>query len=504
MRKGMTLMEIIVSIALFTIILATVPRIFGSTFTNIGKNGVDINELNTAKSELNVALSDPLYTGDTTDPSVSQENVYVEILGTKVKVRHIKSEVNGVEGVDFFAYMPYSPLLPEPPGGGDGGGSEVIVDDDDDLALDSLIFLDKDKDGYYNKNTDSTKNKDEIVDLSEGNYSYSGEGNLVVGENCSVNKNMNINVSDKIIIKEDVTLYSGGNGSITLDCDKLVLQENSKIDSQNSNVTVVTNGDVDLADNSAITCGGNGGIGIQSDNLNISNGASVSAQNGYCTVKATGDIVLDNRATLEAKNASVVIESCTSLKVDNNSNILGQNSAIKITSSGDINLNNGSSIQNGSGGINIYGCQNMYIDNSSLIKTQNNPINITANNDVVINNSSKLNVSNAINITCGNNVKILGGSELYGQNNSITLKALNAYVSGSSSKNTRFDCGGNGTVFDLSAGGKIYFGQQGDTNSFVVFNGGQKSGYAYNKNNVPFATDYVTPQRDSSNNLYFK
>ncbi len=516
MRKGLTLMEVIVAMAILTVLLATVPQVYARTIKNIGQNGNDINTINSAKTELNVAISNPTYTGNNTTPTVTQEKVTVKVLGTDVNVRYIKSAIGELTFGDpessFFMYVPESLAL-------SGGGGDVIDEVDDELVLDSMIFMDKNKDGLFTAGVDENV----VLNDTNGHYTYNGEGNLVIGESYTVNYPIKIDVTDKVLIGKDV--YFGGRGASQVDCGALVLKEGSTFRSENGSIKIVATEKIELGKNATISnANGNfeinttgnlllgegakiksesGSLPIECADLILGKGAEIYAVNNSLSIVATGNIKLEENSKISCDSQSLPI-TCVDLELNNNSTIYAKNRAVNITASGNISLDNGSKLQSDSNSVKIEECENISLNNNSFIKSQNNPIEINASRDFRSDNGSYLDTNNAININSGNAIAIQGGSRMYAQNGAITLKAHEAYVSGTSEKTTTFDGGGNGTIFDIDASGKIYYGQSGATSAYVTFSRGTKNGYAYNKNNTPFDSGYVTPNRDSSDQRYFK
>ncbi len=214
MKKGMTLIEIIISLALFTIVLTSIATIFSSTIINIGDNGESINNINEAMAELNIALTTPTYEG--MNNTVTQSIKTVDVNGTAVPIRHIVSQIVDQSGkgtnktIDIEAFV-----MPELSNSNPTG---VFVDFDGNEKFDQ---------------TDRAVTQDEI----NRGFTYLGNGDLIVssGSNIDVTRNFDIKVKDNIILKRNVNIVSGG--EINIECNEFLPA---------SGVSIIANDDINL------------------------------------------------------------------------------------------------------------------------------------------------------------------------------------------------------------------------------------------------------------------
>ncbi len=453
MKKGFTLIEIVVAMALLTILLATIPQIMGGTVLKISDNGRDINKVNSAKTEMNRAISNPSYTSDT----VTQEIVTVDVLGTPVSVRKIESKISGIslsDGTDDI-FLTYAPMesSPEVPSGGS-----------------SEIFIDKGYDGEFTEGVDDIVEDDEL-----GNFNYGGNGNLVIGREPDIgNGNININIRDSVIIGSDVILDGK---DINIESNGVTMEDNSTIHSQNGDVNINSTGDVNLGSSSTIDV--NHSITIKCDDLNVAEGTTVQSKNDNIDVIASGDVNINNGEFTVSGNGSVNIKG-NNIVITNNSIINTQNSEINITSTnGNILINNKSTVAPSSKGkVTISTSGNIEISEEAVVKTSNEEL-----------------------IIDGDTVKILSGAEITADNGSIETYATELYLAGTSSKITRMTTSNNDIT--LSVDSMIHYGVSGASVSNVVFS--SKTGeYAYNVNKTPFDPSCVAPEYKDSKEQYFK
>ncbi len=212
MKKGMTLVEIIVSLAIFTIVLTSISTIFTSTLININDNGDSINNTNEAMAELNIALTTPTYTGE--NNTVSQNIETIDVNGTDVPIRHIVSNIVDPSGKDTANILPIEAfVMPQLTSSNPTG---VFVDFDGNETFDT---------------TDRAVSQEE---LNRG-FSYLGSGNLIISANSAVNVSgdFNVKVKDDVIIKRGASITSGG--EISIECDEFL---------PSTNVSIIANNDV--------------------------------------------------------------------------------------------------------------------------------------------------------------------------------------------------------------------------------------------------------------------
>lgn len=201
-RSGLTLIEIIVSLAVFSILLIGVVSIFGSASLNIGANGVSINSINDAKSELDIAIYTPDYIG--VDNTVSETLETVDVLGTPVEVRKISSVIQDVTGHGNSSYESslFTYALP-------------VVGEDDGFEA----FIDRNGNEIFD-NTDVNISGSEM----KSGYTYLAPGNLVLRPTTAYlpTYDINININGDVIIKNGATVQTTGDINIT--CEDLYIE----------------------------------------------------------------------------------------------------------------------------------------------------------------------------------------------------------------------------------------------------------------------------------------
>lgn len=256
-RNGYTLIEIVISLAIFSVIVISISSIMTSTIFNIEANGKAINSVNEARTELNIAMDTPSYYGK--EGTVTQTETTVDVLGTDVPVRYIESEIIDITGrgvdtdIKLFVYC-------LPVDNSDNGTSAYI-------------------DTNYNGVFDGFDKSVSVDELKRG-FTYLGNGNLVLRPITYT-----FDYDAKIKIKDDVKIENGAvfetsknlditcknfyllgssvsaDGNILINCDNIFIGTNeggssdikSQIISNNGAINIVAKEDVSVLKNSYVS-----------------------------------------------------------------------------------------------------------------------------------------------------------------------------------------------------------------------------------------------------------
>lgn len=202
-NKGLTLIEIVISMAIISIIAVSMLSIFGTGFSNIFKFGRNSKDYYEAGGELEISILNPFYEGKESTLSIVNEIVEIDIFDKKVKTRFIKSKIGDLS----------SPL-----GANDKYLFIYTVDQNLQVYEPGQAFI-----------SISGKNIYELGDipvpkqLLEGRYRYVGKGRLVIPSAEAIMENtihsINWDVKDGIYILPSVnntTLDIKSTGGISL------------------------------------------------------------------------------------------------------------------------------------------------------------------------------------------------------------------------------------------------------------------------------------------------
>lgn len=234
-KKGLTLIEIILSIALISIILTSLAGIVVVTYRNIGANGQAIKSINEAKGEMDIAILTKSYTGDTGTNVVS---IYedVDVLGTPIKTRFITSEI-----LDYTGYgLDTSDTATTP------RQFFMYYQVDEFIASDILPFIDIDGDELY---TDVDKLV--TIDELENNFTYLGNGNLIFRPGLVDLGDISTNIKIKDGVKFLDLSELKTTGAITITA-KNITTGKTKITAEND-IKFIANEDVEIKAPSTIT-----------------------------------------------------------------------------------------------------------------------------------------------------------------------------------------------------------------------------------------------------------
>lgn len=209
-RKGLTLIEIVLSIALISIILTSLAGIVVITYRNIGANGEAIKSINQAKGEMDIAILTKSYTGafpytDSTGNTVNNVVSTVEkvdVLGTEIETRFITSEI-----LDYTGYgLDTSDSATTP------RQYFMYYQVDEVINSATLPFIDTNKDGLC-----TDVDKVVTIDELENNFTYLGNGNLVFRESLidlgAISTN--IKIKDDVIFSDLSELTTTGAITVT-------------------------------------------------------------------------------------------------------------------------------------------------------------------------------------------------------------------------------------------------------------------------------------------------
>ncbi len=210
LNKGFTLVEVIVSIAILSILSLVILNIFAGGFRNLTMGGQMVQTYQSANSELELAVRDKAYNGESHAQNVLQSQVTVTIFGEDVPVRLIQSKLSNQSSALDPLRDDYLSAY---------GGIQTA----NYSSGEAFIAVGR-------KNELNFKNGDIPLtpEMLNGDYIYNGQGVLVIpSDNAVLGEGMDHvkwKVKDGIVVKSGVELKSLGDftlmsqtGSITLD-----------------------------------------------------------------------------------------------------------------------------------------------------------------------------------------------------------------------------------------------------------------------------------------------
>ncbi len=408
-RKGFTLIEMIISLALLSILFLSMMSIFGSTAKNVSINAEDINTANWAKSELNLAIKDKNYLGENTQ--LENADKVVKVLGTDVTVRYINSPLQNGTSAAYSIYVTDGVKIitnPEPPVGPPGTLSPGPDENFKTSTSDTGIFFDFDKNGVFDKDTSDTY----ISKDSLNNFDYFGTANVVVsgpvdmkvGNDSAV---IDMNMSNQLIFNPGGSFET--KQSVIISASDVLLSEGSSIFNNNKDdIKINATNQVSLQKNSFISMKNGGNIDITCLDFSAYDGATVSVEHsGNIGITAQNNITLERNASISSDSGDKIILACSNiLKISQSHVTAGAGAYLSITGLNDVNIESSSTVSTTSGNIAIV-ATNFTADNSEvLVNGKNNQdfnLNINASNNCYIkNNSNIVNNANDIIIECLN------------------------------------------------------------------------------------------------------
>ncbi len=386
-RKGLTLIELIVSLALLSIILMSTVTIFGRTSLNIGRNGVDINSVNLAKSEVDFALNNPEYTG--TNNQVENNLTTISVLGTDVPVRYISSPMTNDADIKFFVYTMEEGSVVDPDGG-DGGDPPPVISPNE-----TPVYLDNNNNRVFDEGTDEYLDVDSL-----GNFRYTGSADLIVDGYAEVEGDISVKTKNDFVIMPDGKLTSGG--EIDLTADNVYIESGGELANTTGDLYIKT-GNIDMKDGAQIYSPND--IDIQSKD-----------QGGRLT-----DITLVNNSQIKSEKNSTI--KCGNVDLDSSSKLLvGQELSLDCI---DVSLNDGSEINANEGNIKSSG--NIVVNNYSKIGSNLEGLDISCK-ELIVDNYSKVATyagNGNISIITSVEVNVLNGSDISCQNGDVYIKSVN-------------------------------------------------------------------------------
>lgn len=187
-NKGVSLVEIIISIAILAIISVSMIQILSGSFRNVIFAGRNNQETLQAAGELDIAIREQTYTGK--NNNVDNSDSTINVLGTDIEVRIIKSKT---ENLDSSINTNSDPFL-------------YVYVTDPDIAYQNQAFIDENDNQSYDSD-------EKIITAEEldGTYYYNGSGVLtIIHQESLVNdiENIDWRIKDGIYIKENLNINS--------------------------------------------------------------------------------------------------------------------------------------------------------------------------------------------------------------------------------------------------------------------------------------------------------
>lgn len=419
MRKGLTLIEVIVTMAILVIIIATIPQIFSSTIININRNGDDINSINSAKTELGQAIANEDYTSDI----ITKNTKSVDVLGTNVEVQYVESKIEAYSDDSFFVYVP--PTMPD-----------TIVD-----IYSEEIFEDKNYNGIYEEGIDV------LVPDNDLNYfidsTISGRGNLVIGRTPTTQSKIYILFSEDVIVYPGVTLNS--NSYVTLDCKNVTFYDNTKINAS-TYIHFYDDGKIILGDNVNLNATSFVTLNSIYNSLNIGDNLVCKSNNSYVYFFTSKEIVVGNSADISAGTyAHIQTNDYTQtqliygfIKIGDGANIKASGE-VKINSIyNKINIGDGSKFTSTSSCVFVYASKEINVGNDA---------NFNADSYIKLESNKNGGGVGTTTINLGENAKLTadGIVYFYSHYNDINigkgtnLKSNNSYIHLNSAGNQTYD-----------------------------------------------------------------
>lgn len=188
-NKGLTLIEIVVSMAIISIIAVSMLNIFGTGFSNIFRFGRNSKDYYEAAGELEISTLDSEYKGKQEALSITNEIVEIDVWGKTIKTRLIKSKIGdlnsalGTTDKYLFIYT-VDPTLAYKP-----GQAFISISGNEEFQQGDIPIS---------------------KELLEGKYRYNGKGRLIITSNASIVTDtinpINWEVKEGIYIKPGVNL----------------------------------------------------------------------------------------------------------------------------------------------------------------------------------------------------------------------------------------------------------------------------------------------------------
>lgn len=240
-KRGISLIEVIVSIFLISILAVSVSGIIAISYKNINANGRSINNINAAKTQLDIAMFEEINEPPPGVVNAIDERTYADLGGAMVKTRYITSTIfdatgqdtSGIPNSEFLYVFDYTLTegLTEP---------KNVPD----------VYLD------YNKNGLFDEGKDQAVPLE--NF---GHKEKALEKLYNVPSNANLVFNGDVYIESNYSQYEDnyndvGVYNIVRNC-LLILTINAP------------NSDVIFKDGSKFVC--NGGVQIYAKNITATN-----------------------------------------------------------------------------------------------------------------------------------------------------------------------------------------------------------------------------------------
>lgn len=198
-NKGLTLIEIVISMAIISIIAVSMLNIFGTGLSNIFKFGQNSKVYYEAAGELEISIINPIYKGKQDSLSITNETVEIDVFGKLIKTRLIKSKIRNLDlklnSKERYIYIyTIDPTLEYKPGQG-----FISISGHDEFQPGDIPVS---------------------KELLEGKYRYSGKGKLVIPSDAAIVLDtihpINWEVEEGIYIKPGVKLDTKSTAGIYL------------------------------------------------------------------------------------------------------------------------------------------------------------------------------------------------------------------------------------------------------------------------------------------------
>ncbi len=210
-NKGVSLVEIIISVAILSILSVSFIQILSGSFSNIMNVGRDNKDNYEAAGELNIAIREDNYYGKNANVSSSSDSI--DVLGTPIDIRVIHSKSEDIDSAlgagDPYIYA----FVVDPP----SYAGQAFIDLDDDQTYDAgEISVD--------------------AEILNGSYYQVGTGVLVIPNQSSLTAvidNINWRVKDGVYIKDNITIDSVNEINIKVLDGDIIINEDVNLEAVN-------------------------------------------------------------------------------------------------------------------------------------------------------------------------------------------------------------------------------------------------------------------------------
>jgi hypothetical protein len=305
-NAGVSLVEVIVSVALITIISVTFLDILTGSFSNTMDAGRENKEFYEAAGEMDIAIRDVSYYGQNNNIDFASETV--TIFGQNINTRVIHSKT---EDLDTSIDVTTDPYI-----------YAYVVDED--LSRTDEAYIDVDNNGTFDLGTDLIVTAEQL----NGPYIYLGNGPLRITDQGSIYNPMDTidwYVKDGIIVSSGIEIYSNSEVSIksvngNFLFNNIIINGVNAIVLENSdNIELIQSVVQSTSDNISVTADNVDITGIDSDHMKFDVAVSQTIDfyvNNTITLNEYTEFIIDGVAGYAHNKSDATLDGETEDVVD--------------------------------------------------------------------------------------------------------------------------------------------------------------------------------------------